>query len=262
MEEKNTNSTTSIAFRRLLLCAYKDGAKIWARKRMIFWSGNQICGTILIQIIWIHTHTQWVWIHLLLLSLWCVSRCHHFFLWSSLPRRFYTHTQRGKQAHTLCTNNRVNSLNMMLSVRSVFVLSCYVIFPLLHPSAAAAAAASFICILWSRNSKIRNDAQKQLFSQLVFDFFSVNRTRIRFFSSSSSYSFSSFLFFLKTSNTFCFVSCKIYQHMHYTHTFTKHSIEVTFNTVDVSVFWHIEEMKKKWKKSANTRHHDQIKYNS
>lgn len=149
---KKKKSTSIALLGAECLCAY--GRKKMERENLsekkndfLFW--NQICGTFLIQIIWVE---KW-WIYLLWLGLWCVSRHrhhHHLFLWSSLARRFY------KNTGTLCINNRAKNLNILLSSLPlplplpICLCVCFIIFSLLH---FISSAASFICILWNRNSK-------------------------------------------------------------------------------------------------------------
>lgn len=57
-------------------------------------------------------------------------------------------------------------------------------------------SSALLFAIYGAEFRIRNDAQKQLFTQYVLDCFSVNRTKIRFFFHSTFISFFCFFFFI------------------------------------------------------------------
>lgn len=213
--EKNKNSTTSIAFLLRPLCAHtrKDGAKIWARKRMIFWSENQICGTILIQIICIHSHTNThsESLNTLIIiepvvcqSLSSFFSCGHHCRGAFTKIHTCTHTH--KHIHYAPTIDWIVLIRCCLFA----VCLCWVVMLFFRFFVHFISGSSSLFYLHFVEPKFKNPQwrTKTIVLAVCVWLFSVNRTRIRFFSSSSSYSFASFLFFLKTSKTSCFVSCK------------------------------------------------------
>lgn len=209
----------------------KDEAKISSEKKndFLIWKSD----------LWynfdtdhLYTHTQWIWIHLLFLSLWCVSRCHHFFLWSSLPRRFYKNTHLHTQPGTHSMHHTIEWIVLiwccLFAVCLCWVVMLFFLF-IVHFISGSGSSSSSLFYLHFVEPKFKNPQWRTktiVLAVCVWLFLGQSNENTVLF---HFFFFSVVILFENVENIlFCFM--QNYKHIAlHAHTHL-HSIEVTFNT--------------------------------